>query len=844
MWFKRIKLENWRGVGSAEIEFDSGITIVEGENEAGKSSFIEALNLLFRERDSTKKQLLKRVAPKGVDAGSRVELELIAGNYHLTYSKTFNKKSETTLFIHKPQQDQLVGVEAHERVLQILDETIDFDLWQAIQLEQGEEFNQVNLKESDSLARALDSAAGGVGAGDGESVLLEKAKQEYLKYFTEKTGKATGELATLRQEQINLEANGRDLNDSLNALDHFISESASVESQLRSMQQGMPQMRLSLADYEKKRERERLRQEIGELETQLKKAESNDVELRQLHKAIASRLKATQQERDDLLVTKAEVDTRLRSAEALVHLDERRTELTQLERQLNQLKASHAGVAELEKEFANFAIDERKINRIEKLEQDRRELKIHMDSQSAKIQLRFLKSVVVDDDEEQRYNKGETLTLDSLHAIKLRVADALTIKIDPATDGYELIERIDKTTTELNTLLHECGVESVVEAIALYKQRSILKARLQELRRGFKKQEKEQSLVGLTELVKKKKTALEDLYLSITEKVDKENIANCKKALWKESQELESGISKVRVSLDKLHQDTTQANIAADVHSQSLETDRKTLSLLKNKLVKLSSKCRDSVLEQRYLDSVRKLNVANESRRQLASNADYVDAELLADNAVTAFRRAQSEMHELELRQADLKARLDQLQSEGLHEKHQTVLAEQDDKTQRLRQLDRKANAAALLWGTLKRQQTQAQLSYAKPLAARVISLGKVVFGDDFAVTIDEDLSIVSRTLKGRTLPFSELSGGAREQLAILLRLAAVQLVSDEESMPLILDDTLGHTDARRLEIMGAVISGASKTSQIVIMTCYPIRYRYVGEAKVVKLKQSNPLLE
>jgi len=194
MQLLRIRLENWRGVSSAEIQLDSAITIVEGDNEAGKSSFIEALNLLFRERDSTKKQDLKRVTPKGVDAGSQVEVEFITGPYHLTYSKTFNKRSATSLFVHKPVTQQLVGAEAHDRVLQILEETIDFSLWQAIQLEQGGEFTQVNFKNSDSLAQALDNAAGGSGAGDGESALLEKAKKEYLKYYTEKAGKETGEL--------------------------------------------------------------------------------------------------------------------------------------------------------------------------------------------------------------------------------------------------------------------------------------------------------------------------------------------------------------------------------------------------------------------------------------------------------------------------------------------------------------------------------------------------------------------------------------------------------------------------------------------------------------------------
>jgi len=180
------------------------------------------------------------------------------------------------------------------------------------------------------------------------------------------------------------------------------------------------------------------------------------------------------------------------------------------------------------------------------------------------------------------------------------------------------------------------------------------------------------------------------------------------------------------------------------------------------------------------------------------------------------------------------------MQSEGLYEKQQLVVAEHDDNVARLKQLDRRARAAATLWKTLCRHQRDAQLSYARPLAERVATMGKVVFGADFSVELSESLNIVSRTLKGITVPFDDLSGGAREQLGILLRLAAAQLVSKSEGMPLILDDTLGHTDARRLETMGAILNSAAQSSQIVVMTCYPARYSYVGGAKAVKLFPSS----
>ncbi len=114
--------------------------------------------------------------------------------------------------------------------------------------------------------------------------------------------------------------------------------------------------------------------------------------------------------------------------------------------------------------------------------------------------------------------------------------------------------------------------------------------------------------------------------------------------------------------------------------------------------------------------------------------------------------------------------------------------------------------------------------------------MGKLVFGADFAVQLSESLTIESRTLNNATVPFADLSGGAREQLGIMLRLAAAQLVSGEEGMPLILDDTLGHTDPDRLATMGALLSSAGRHAQIVVLTCYPQRYQHVGEATIVKL--------
>jgi len=61
-------------------------------------------------------------------------------------------------------------------------------------------------------------------------------------------------------------------------------------------------------------------------------------------------------------------------------------------------------------------------------------------------------------------------------------------------------------------------------------------------------------------------------------------------------------------------------------------------------------------------------------------------------------------------------------------------------------------------------------------------------------------------------------------------------IVAKDGGTPVILDDALGYIDPERLKLMGAVLAVAAKECQIVIFTCVPERYAFIGEAAVVPL--------
>jgi uncharacterized protein YhaN len=134
------------------------------------------------------------------------------------------------------------------------------------------------------------------------------------------------------------------------------------------------------------------------------------------------------------------------------------------------------------------------------------------------------------------------------------------------------------------------------------------------------------------------------------------------------------------------------------------------------------------------------------------------------------------------------------------------------------------------------RHRDNTRLRYVEPFRAEVERLGRWVFGDSFEVQVDSDLRICSRTVSGRTVPYESLSGGAKEQLAIVARLASAALVAKEDTVPVVIDDALGFTDADRLAKMGAVFDAMGGDGQVIVLTCSPDRYRSVGGAQYIEL--------
>jgi hypothetical protein len=171
-------LRNYRGVQACELTFaERGVTVVEGDNEVGKSSAAEALHLLLEYRDDSSHRDVKAVRPLHVDAGAEVEVDLTVGRYRLTFAKRWHRDRYTRLRVLAPVAEVVNGREAHDRLRALLAETVDLELWRALSVPQAQGLERAALRHHPSLVAALDTAALGALGTAADDDLLERVRR-------------------------------------------------------------------------------------------------------------------------------------------------------------------------------------------------------------------------------------------------------------------------------------------------------------------------------------------------------------------------------------------------------------------------------------------------------------------------------------------------------------------------------------------------------------------------------------------------------------------------------------------------------------------------------------------
>lgn len=123
----------------------------------------------------------------------------------------------------------------------------------------------------------------------------------------------------------------------------------------------------------------------------------------------------------------------------------------------------------------------------------------------------------------------------------------------------------------------------------------------------------------------------------------------------------------------------------------------------------------------------------------------------------------------------------------------------------------------------------------AQPVIARIRpSLASLFPGAE--VWLDDNLELKGLRSRDADQHFEALSGGAREQLSLLVRIGLAEVLGQGEPWPLVLDDVLVNTDAERIRLVQRLLYQASRRMQILLFTCHGPLFDGLGADRRIEL--------
>lgn len=166
----------------------------------------------------------------------------------------------------------------------------------------------------------------------------------------------------------------------------------------------------------------------------------------------------------------------------------------------------------------------------------------------------------------------------------------------------------------------------------------------------------------------------------------------------------------------------------------------------------------------------------------------------------------------------------------AIEEAWQEVRDKLGDAERRIAGIAREAALLTRLRDALEAARSEARDHYFAPVLQELRPLLGLLF-EDATVTFDED-TLLPRSVQrnGQDEPVGVLSGGMREQLAILTRLAFARLLAkDGQPAPVILDDALVYSDDDRIEKMFDALHRQANSQQIIIFSCRQRAFSRLG---------------
>jgi DNA repair exonuclease SbcCD ATPase subunit len=290
-------------------------------------------------------------------------------------------------------------------------------------------------------------------------------------------------------------------------------------------------------------------------------------------------------------------------------------------------------------------------------------------------------------------------------------------------------------------------------------------------------------------------------------------------------------LARARAARETAAETRARAETALATRTSRLEQAREAAARAADALGEGDPAARRAELAEALTEADAVLAAARRERDRLAAEApDLTLARAEARRRAEARENRREALSRLERDLARLDGRLGRAAEEGIEaraaeargarEAAERALARQEDERAALERLLAALDAAG----------AGARARYFEPLDRELRPLLGLLYGGAELRFDAERLAPETLVREGRAEDIGALSGGTREQVAILARLAFARLLArGGEAPPVILDDALVFSDDDRIERMFTVLQHQAEDLQIIAFTCRQRAFASLG---------------
>ncbi|MGH6847731.1 MAG: AAA family ATPase [Methylocella sp.] len=871
MLFRRIAVRNFRKLVSPVMidGLGEGVTIIAGDNEEGKSTLLDAIRTGLFERHNLGGKAADDMQPFGSSVRPEIRLDFEIDGKTYSITKCFAQKASARLttpngIYEGPAADEQLGKLLTFRVPQRGEsKTDDQGILGLFWLDQGRALEGLRFGETgrSTLRASLEEKVGDVLGGTRGPWLLEAAKGKRDALLTA-TGKPTGQLkeaingtADAAARVTGYETQRREYDQDIDELARLRRELAritsdcvlekarddlaNVEKQVKAIEAFRQQdemagqsVSLAKAEFENISNRVTRRRALiealvrQELALESSRAIFANLEIRT--QDVASRVDAARAALGIAEKTRSDGEARVEKSQIRARAGALDKEIAELQRRLTEVETLVAQRSEAQERLTGIKIDKKLFERIQSLESDLRDARAALGVIATR--LRFLPSA----SQAIRQDDNEVPARDEIEVTEAtRFALEGFGAVEVAPGASELVDRraeLKKAEDKLNKALAAAGVEIFAQAKAQFTTRMQAEASINEamgLIKAYAPEGIDALRAAHRDGTAEREQLRERLDLFLLEKIADPEIEARALASAK------SGEGTARMALDAAQKEQHQHDIQLAVTKKTVAAENVAVDAAKSDLEAARKEIDDKELVKR-LETARGVLAGTERRKaetegQLAA-ANPAEVELRKKRATETLQTVEAEQRRLREQNIATEGRLEGLGQNGIGELLDIARGQRDQAIAHRDHLHAEAEAWNLLVATLSSAERDAKEAFLEPVLSRVDPFLRLLLPDVSVKLHPETLEIDGLTRDGRKEPYEKLSGGMREQLSILVRLAfAVYLREKGYPAAVILDDALVYADPDRFDRMQLALRKAAETVQILILTCNPGHWRQIG---------------